>query len=366
MKKLTSSILVLLISCSAWAQFHTMKIPQPSPKVVETQTLGITDITVEYSSPAVRGRDIWANVVGSYSDPNLAWRAGANMNTRIKFSTDVMIEGQPLKAGSYGFHIDTKEDGPWTLMFAHHDNQWGSYYLDRDEHVALKVDVTPTTCPPSEQLDYEFINRSENALTIALEWGEKRIPFEVSVDLNKTVIDNFRYELLGINTYRWEAWNDAANWCLNHNTNLEEALEWANRSINGGYNGFSANKNVTNMTTKARLLQALNKSEELKSTISELKAMNMTAYEANGLGMFLLRNNMPNDALEVSNNALKESPDTWYLKLNRGLSYYFLGKKKSALKDLESIQTTSPEGFRARLAEIKNEVEQGTYKIPGT
>ncbi|WP_424961780.1 DUF2911 domain-containing protein [Ekhidna sp.] len=364
--KHTLSFLVCLFAgLFTQAQFHTMKIPQPSPKVMETQRLGITDITVDYSSPATRGRDVWTNVINGYGDPNLAWRAGANMNTRISFTTDVNINGNPLKAGSYGFHIDVDGD-TFTLMFADHDNQWGSYYLDREKHVALAVNVKSEDCPFSEQLDYEFINRTDSTVVIALEWGEKRIPFTVDVDLNKTVVESFRYELLGINTYRWQAWNDAAQWCLNHDTNLEEALDWANRSINGGYNGFSANKNVTNMTTKAQLLNRLGKTDEFNETVSELITMDMNAYETNGLTMFLLRNGKPQPAIDALNPAITKYPDAWYLKLNRSLSNYFLGNKKAALKELAVVQETAPENFQPRLKEIIGEVENGTYKIPGT
>ena len=221
------------------AQFHTVKIPKQSPAVIETQTLAVTDITISYHSPAVKNRDIWNKVVPKNGEP-IPWRAGANMNTVIKFSTDVLIEGKTLKAGSYGFHT-IPSDGEWTLIFAHHDNQWGSYYLDREKDVALEVTVTPAECYFSEQLDYEFVDRTDSSLSIALEWGTKRIPFQVSVDLNATVIPSMRYELAGINTYQWEAWTDAANWCLSRNTNLEEALNWVDRSINGGYGGFAAN-----------------------------------------------------------------------------------------------------------------------------
>ena len=347
------------------AQFHTLTIPQASPKVVETQRLGVTDITIDYSSPAVRGRDIWTSVVNSYGDPNLAWRAGANMNTRISFSTDVTINGEPLKAGSYGFHIDVDGDN-FTLMFAHHDNLWGSYYLDREQHISLTIQVQAEACPPSEQLDYEFINRTDSSVDIALEWGEKRIPFTVGVDLNKTVVESFRYELLGINTYRWEAWNDAASWCLNHDTNLEEALSWVDRSINGGYGGFAANKNATNLTTKARILEKLDREEALNETISEMVTTAMGPGETNGASIFLLQIDKPEAAMDLLQPAVKKYPEAWYLKLNRALTFYFLDKRKVALKELTAVQKETPENFQARLSEIIDEVSQGTYKIPGT
>lgn len=363
--KLSISALAICLTLSVQAQFHTMKIPQPSPKVVETQRLGITDITLDYSSPSVNGRDVWNEVINAYGDPNLAWRAGANLNTRISFSTDVTINGNPLKAGGYGIHIDKSEDG-YIIMFAHHDNQWGSYYLDRDNHVTLRVKVQGEEAPFSEQLDYEFLNRTDSSLVVGLEWAEKRLPFTVAVNLKKTVIENFRYELLGINTYRWEAWNDAANWCLNHETNLEEALEWVDRSINGGYNGFASNKNITNMTTKARLLHKLNRRSDLIEIITEVSEMEMSAYQINQFSIFLLQSGNPESAEDLLKSAVAKFPDAWYLKLNRGITYYMRDNPKKALKELNSIKDITPENFQPRLGEIISEIQSGSYRLPGT
>ena len=358
------SSITFLISVAMFAQFHTMDIPQSSPKVEESQKIGITDITINYSSPALRGRDVWSNsnIIPQEGTP-YAWRAGANMNTTIEFSTDVIIEGQSLKAGLYGFHIVPKDD-TYTLLFAHNNHQWGSYYLNLDKDVTLKVTVDPEPCAKSEQLDYEFLNRTENSVIIGLEWGEKRIPFRVEVDLNKTVLTSFRSELRGINTYHWQAWDDAANWCLNQNTNLEEALEWANRSINGGYGGFALNKNMTNITTKIRILNRLNKTDEVKSTIDDAKTISATAYEANGFSMFLLQTGNYQDALDYCNTSLINHPETWYLELNKGISQYFLKNKKAALKNIKTALKITPVRFKGRVNNIIKGVEFNTYKLP--
>lgn len=362
-KTIYLSSIAFLVSIATFAQFHTMNIPESSPKVKESQRLGITDITINYNSPALRDRDVWnnTNIIPQEGSP-YAWRAGANMNTTIEFSTDVIIEGQVLKAGLYGFHIIPKND-TYTLLFAHNNHQWGSYYLDVDKDVTLKVTVNPETCAKSEQLDYEFLNRTENSVVVGVEWGEKRIPFKVEVDLNKTVIASFRSELRGLNTYRWEAWNDAANWCLNHDTNLEEALDWANRSINGGAGGFAANKNISNLTTKIRLLNALNKNDEVSSSILEAMNLEVTVYQAYNFIRFLLQNEYYADALKFSERSLKAYPSTWFLEINRGISHYFLKNKKDALKDLNRALKTAPEAYQTRLNQVIKEVEQGTYKF---
>lgn len=363
-KSIYLTSIAFLVSVATFAQFHTMNIPESSPKVYESQRVGITDITINYSSPALRNRDVWnnSNIIPQEGNP-YPWRAGANMNTTIEFSTNVMIEGQLLEAGLYGFHIIPKND-TYTLLFAHSNHQWGSYYLDVDKDVTLKVMVTPETCPTSEQLDYEFLNRTENSVVVGVEWGEKRIPFKVEVDLNKTVVESFRSELRGINTYHWQAWNDAAQWCLNHDTNLKEALEWVNRSINGGYGGFAADKNMINITTKIRILKKLNKTNEVISAITDAKTINATAYESNGFSMFLLQSGYYQDALEFCKTALKNHPNTWFLKVNQGICHYFLNSKKKALKSIKIALKSTPNRFKVRLNEIIKEVETGTYKLP--
>lgn len=363
LKKYYATSILLLVSVIAFAQFHTLNIPQSSPKVQETQKLGVTNITIDYSSPSVRGRDVWnnSNIIPQEGNP-IAWRAGANMNTTITFSTDVQIEGQLLKAGKYGFHVIPKGN-VYTLLFAHSNNQWGSYYLDIDKDVTLRVEVEAVASSFSEQLDYEFLERTENSLIIGLEWENKRIPFKVEVDLNATTVASFRSELRGINTYHWQAWNDAANWCLNHNTNLEEALEWVNRSINGGYNGFAADKNLRNLGTKIKLLETLNKKTELQATLKDAKALYATSYDANEFGIFLLRNGFYQDAYDYNNTNFKKYPEAWSLQLNRGLSQYFLGNIKASVKDIKKVKESAPERFHNRLTEIITEVETGTYKL---
>ncbi len=358
------TLLFLLISNMSFGQFHTMKIPMSSPKVSETQRLGITDITINYSSPALRNRDVWNTVIPQGGDP-IAWRAGANMSTTMEFTTEVFIEGQALKAGRYGFHIIPENDR-YTLLFVQPADQWGSYYLDVDKDSVLKVTVTSETCAKTEQLDYEFLNRTENSLVIGLEWGEKRIPFKVEVDLNNSVVGSFRDELRGINTYHWQAWNDAALWCLNHNTNLEEALSWTNRSIEGGYGGFAANKNITNLSTKMRLLKRLNYTDELNVVIEDTKQMSLNEHDANEFNILLLRLGSYEEALNYSKSSLKTYPEAWSIILNKSIANYLLGNSNAAVKDISKVKELAPERFLNRLGEIENEFRNNSYQLMGS
>ncbi len=363
-KKNFCLLTTLLISITALGQFHTLNVPKISPEVEESQKLGVTKITIRYSSPGLRGRDVWSspNIIPQKGKP-FPWRAGADMATTINFTTDVKIEGQPLKAGTYAFYVIPEND-TYTLLFAHHYNQWGSYYLNIEDDVSLQVKVNSTSCEKSEQLDFEFLNRTENSLIIGLEWGEKRIPFNVEVDLNKTVVESFRSELRGINTYHWQAWNDAARWCLNHNTNLEEALDWVNHSINGGYNGFAAHKDIRNLVTKINLLVKLNKVEGLDKTINDASEIIKQDWEANYLGQILNVNKLYSRALNFSTKQLKNFSKSWSIHLNKGVSQYFLGDQKAAVKSAESSLLLAPEVRKARIKQIISEFKNNTYKIP--
>lgn len=356
--------LLLFVSLPSFAQFHTLRIPQPSNFVQETQQLAVTDITITYHSPAVRGRDVWNDGTIPMNGDPIPWRAGANMNTTMTFSTDVAINGQVLAAGTYGFHVIPRGES-YTLLFAHNHNQWGSYYLDIEEDVTLRLDVQAEECAFSEKLDYEFLSTGEEAMIIGLEWADRRLPFTVSVDLNETVVNSFRSELRGINTYHWQAWNDAARWCLNHNTNLEEALSWANRSIEGGYNGFAADKNITNLSTKVELLNRLGRTAEIDPAVDEMMALSLTAYETNNLSRLLLNMGRYQDAADACSKALTKEPNTWFLQLNQGIAHYFLSDNKQALALVKQAQENGPDRFQERLKEIEGEIANGSYKLPG-
>lgn len=366
MKKQISLWAMLFLAHITFAQFHTLKIPQASNKVTETQTLGVTDITIDYHSPKARGRDVWndTDVIPQEGNP-IAWRAGANMNTTISFSTDVSINGKSLKAGKYGIHVIPTAN-EYRILFAHANDQWGSYYLDIEKDITLEVIANSEESPFTEKLDYEFYNDSDDQMTIAIEWDKQRLPFQVKVDLNKTTIESFRSELRGINTYHWQAWNDAARWCLNRDVNLEEALEWANRSINGGYGGFAANKNVQNITTKVNILEKLGRNDEMKATIEEGLALSMTAMESNNMTFLLFGKKMFAEAETFNAKSADQFPDQWYIQLNYGLSQYLNGNTKKAAKTLEKNKSQVPNNFTDRYAQIIEQVKDGTYKLRGS
>lgn len=143
----------------------------PSPRKEMTGMIGGAKITVNYGSPSVKGRDLWGGLVPW----GKVWRAGANEATTFTVSKEVKIGGETLAAGTYGFFIHPKEDGPWEVIFNEVAEQWGAYDYDSSKDVirakASKSDVDES----SETLDF-LIDGSN----VILHWGKVQLPISVS------------------------------------------------------------------------------------------------------------------------------------------------------------------------------------------
>lgn len=152
------------------------------------QRLGIdTDITIVYSRPGVKGRTIWGELVpyglapgNKYSEEKpYPWRAGANENTTIEFSQDVLVEGNKLPAGKYGIHMIPSEKD-WVIIFSKNNSAWGSFAYNQEED-ALRVTVTPTEAPHQEWLIFGFDNLAGTSATAFLHWEKVKVPFKIEL-----------------------------------------------------------------------------------------------------------------------------------------------------------------------------------------
>jgi len=149
-----------------------------SPKALVEQTVGFTEVSIDYSRPGVKGRKIWGGLVPY----NVVWRAGANEATKITFSTDVKIDGKKLKAGSYGFFAIPGQK-TWILIFNKVANQWGAFEYN-DVEDALRIEVTPmqNNCW-QEWLAYTINKSSDKKAVVMLEWEKLKVPFNVEVEI---------------------------------------------------------------------------------------------------------------------------------------------------------------------------------------
>ena len=178
--KILFSVAVVIFLFSGTDNFSQKKEEvRISPKAAVMQTVGFTNVTIDYSRPGVKGRTIWGGLVPY----NVVWRAGANEATKITFTSDVKINGKKLKAGSYGFFtIPTTKN--WTIIFNKVADQWGAFEYN-DVEDALRVEVTPekeNNCW-QEWLAYSITKTSDNTAVVRLEWEKLKVPFTIEVDI---------------------------------------------------------------------------------------------------------------------------------------------------------------------------------------
>lgn len=141
---------------------------KPSPAATATGKIGNTTVTVNYSSPAVKGRTIW----GGLEPYGKVWRAGANEATTVAFSQNVQVEGKPLPAGKYAFFLIPTEKA-WTAIFNKVPDQWGAYKYDEKQD-ALRVTVTPRKAAMHERLQYEVTPKG-----LVMRWDKLEIPVNI-------------------------------------------------------------------------------------------------------------------------------------------------------------------------------------------
>jgi len=275
MKKITTILSMLFFTSTiAYTQIPLTVIPSGgNKKAIVGEQIGLTKVVINYDRPGVKGREgkIWGQLVPvGYTDQGFGnsktapWRAGSNENTTLEFSTEVKIEGQPLPAGKYGFFI-AYDPNECTLIFSKNSTSWGSYYYN-DKEDALRVKVKPFASDKLvEWLKYEFLNQTENSATIALSWERLSIPFKIEVDYVKEQLASFRRELRTEKGFIWQSWQQAAQWCLDRNVNLDEALLWADSASSRTFGG---DKNFQPASTKTQILEKLGKKDEAAAVMT--------------------------------------------------------------------------------------------------
>jgi hypothetical protein len=332
-RSLFISSLFLFAASQVFSQL-TMEPNGGNKKAWVGERIGITDVTISYHRPGVKGREgkvYGTNVVHTgFTDKSVEygtsksapWRAGANENTTIEFSTDVKIEGKDLPAGKYGFFIayDPKE---CTVIFSKNTTSWGNYFYD-DKEDELRVKVKPVALDKSvEWLKYEFTDQTNSSATVAMQWEKLSIPFKVEVDVQKTQLASFRDELRGNKGFTWQSWNQAAQYCLQNNINLEEGLSWAKTAL-------QTLPNFQTYSTNAMLNEKLGRKAQADSLMKIGLSMG-NIVELHQYGRRLIGLKKPAEALEVFKLNAKKNPKqfTTYVGLTRG--YSAIGDYKNAL-----------------------------------
>jgi len=204
-------------------------LPKESPKASISYTVGLTEISIDYFSPAVKERNIWGNLV-PYGE---VWRAGANDATTMTFSTDLKIEGKDLKAGTYAFFIIPKEgeEEMWTAIFNTDSDQWGAFEYDESKD-ALRVDFKPKDSGVNiERLAYSIHDQDIDKGYIKLAWEKKRLYLRFNLDVMDQAMANINAALESAEpNKKWMTLTQGAQFLLEQEESLDLALEWSRQS----------------------------------------------------------------------------------------------------------------------------------------
>jgi hypothetical protein len=225
MKTLLSSFALLAVACSGASTVHAQQIelPRPSPTAKITQTVGLTELSIDYSSPRVNGRKVWGTVV-PYGQ---VWRAGANLATKLTVSRDVTIGTTKVPAGSYALFVIPQKQGVWTVIINKDAQQPGAFNY-KAELDAVRVDVKPTAIANKERLAYSFDDfATQNAVSIVLEWEKVRLALPVKLGTDAQVSAGVK----SAEETAWAPFNQAARYMLEQKKDYDAGLPLVDRSL---------------------------------------------------------------------------------------------------------------------------------------
>ena len=338
-------LLLALVAGDSAAQVPGLIAPQASPEASATQVVGLTRMSVSYHRPATNGRAVWGALV-PYGQ---VWRAGANENTTVTFSTPVTVNGTPLAAGTYGLHmIPTAND--WTVIFSRETGAWGSFSYDEKEDAA-RVTVKPESAPLQERLGYTFDEPTDDTVVLAMRWEKLRVPLTVRIDRARTVLDDYKAQLRGLPRFGWQGWNQAANWAAQNGVDLDDALAWADRSI-------GMNRNFTNLRTKALVLTK--KGDKAAADALTKEALTLaTEVEINAYGYQLLGEKRVDEAIAMFEKNTKDHPKSWNTYDSLGEAYAVKGDKKKALENYtKALNMTTVDIQKTRIAGVIEQLKK--------
>ncbi|NVK04318.1 MAG: DUF2911 domain-containing protein [Flavobacteriia bacterium] len=337
-----------------------------------TQWMGPISIEVDYSSPDVHGAQgqdrrghIWGELVpygmnnlgfGASSDEQPSpWRAGANENTTVTLSHDVLVEGMPLAAGTYGLHMIVQEEGSWTIIFSTDNDEWGSFFY-LPEHDALRVDVTPASHEYTEWLNYTFTDRQMNSCVLEMQWEDIAVPIQFEApNVNELYADIIEGELHNQEGFTAQNWAQGALFLANNNIDLEKAEEWADYALNAPFIG---QRNSTTLRANARVLMLAGKTEESKAMYMEaVTHPTGTVFQNHALGRQMIAQD-PEFAMQIFQANAETYPDTWPVNVGLMRGYSALGEYDKAIEFGEKAKENVPEGDHLNGPAIEANIER--------
>jgi Protein of unknown function (DUF2911) len=252
MHSLIAALAVATVASTAAAQ---VELPRPSPNAKASQFIGVTEVTIDYSSPGVKNRKIWGGVVPY----DKVWRAGANAPTKLTFSKDVVIDGKPVAAGSYVFFVIPSQS-KWTLILNRDPKNAGVFGYDKANDV-LRVEAKPQPIPMRERLIYTFSNMTDAQGNLDLEWEKVRVSLPIKVHTDEQVAASIKQ----LENGGWGQWANAARYELEAK-HYDEGLRLVDTSLR-------IKETWMNTFVKAQLLAAKGNYKEAYPLAQKAKEM---------------------------------------------------------------------------------------------
>lgn len=338
--KLFSTMLLIALAVSqSIAQVTT---PRPSPAASASQTIGISTVTVNYSRPSVKNREVWGKLVPygwnvqSFGAGNSApWRAGANENTTLTFSHDAKVQGTDVPAGTYALFFVINQDNSGEVVLSKNSSSWGSFFYNQaEDQMRAKIQVRDLSYTV-ELLTYDFVNITRTSAELVLNWEKKQFPVKIEFAVDDIVLANAKNQLRSTTGFNLYGSLSAARYSLNNNVDLEQGLKWVDQAIAAAPTKFGMYQ------VKSGILTKMGKTDEADKMLKEGLAA-ASENEINNYGYQLLGNNQHDKAIEaflLNTQRFPKSANAWD---SLGEGYATKGDKDNAIKSFKKSLTLNP------------------------
>jgi hypothetical protein len=220
-----NSLLVLLILCGVTvsAQIET---PAPSPLSTIEQKVGLSDVSITYSRPSVKGRTIFGDLV-QYGE---MWRWGANASTKFTTSDDIKIEGHDVPAGTYAMYAIPGQE-TWTIVIHKNTSYWGtggSKYKESEDLVRFEVKANSSYPVKVETMTFQFSNITTSGCDIEFMWENTQLSMKVETQVDAQVMKEIEMKMKGVSS---ATYYQAARYYYENDKDMNKAFEWINKAL---------------------------------------------------------------------------------------------------------------------------------------
>lgn len=243
-------------------------LPQASPAAMVKQTIGLTDVTVNYHTPSVKGRKVFGDLVPYGS----LWRAGANEATLITFTDELFLNNERVPAGTYSFFIFPQSDSLWQVVLNKDTGLWGLEGYNELDDVAY-LEVKPVKNDFQETMQFFFSDISANKGKLNLVWENMKMSLDIETEVEKKALANINEALANAAPDDWYIWAQCAEYMVPRKEHHQKALEWINKSI-------AIKDNFFNNWIKAKLYASNNEYEVASNLTAKAIKLGTTEPES--------------------------------------------------------------------------------------